>query len=92
MDAARCYNARRRYSHNVPIEYAPRHNSYERRRSRYVVTELSCSCCKDKFKGLTEHIQHCRTAVHIATMYGVDRVELLRIARRLGVLEALERA
>ena len=89
MTAARCYNKRRRYSHNAPFErYYPRGEV----RTRFTVTEDKFDCCQSQFKDFTAHLQHCRSAVHIATMYGVDRVELLRTARQLRVLEALEQA
>lgn len=91
MDAAKCYNARRRYSHNVPHEYNCPLNKYHSHSHCYV-TESKFDCCKDTFKDFTVHLQHCRSARHIATMYGVDRVEVLRTARRLRVLEVLERA
>lgn len=86
MAAAECYNARRAYSHRVPFE---RQYNLIAGRYYFVVTEDKFDCCKDR--DFTAHLQHCRSAVHIATMYGVDRKELLRTARGLRILEALER-
>lgn len=89
MAAAKMYNRRRRYSHNVSYDYS-RANPYMTEYSYHVVTEDKFDCCKDTFKDFTAHLQHCRSAVHIAMMFGVDRVEVLRTARRLRILEALE--
>jgi hypothetical protein len=44
------------------------------------------SCCE----GIQDENRHVLTAKHIANALGVDRMELLRVARTLRAMEALE--
>jgi len=46
-------------------------------------------CC-DEFRDVYTLRTHCRTAKHVALLFGVSRLELLRTARQLAAVLALE--
>jgi len=89
--AAKEYNKRRRYGHSIPYDYTYALVAGQLYRQRkFHVTEPTFPCCEGKTDDFTRHIHHCCTAVHVASLFEVDRVELLRVARALRGLTALE--
>ena len=87
--AAEEYNKRRRYSHSVPYD-----GKYVQitgqRYYKFHVTEPTFPCCEGKTDDFSRHIHHCCSATHVANLFDVDRVSLLRVARALRGLTALE--
>lgn len=82
--AAREYLARQRHA-SLPD------GSFDRK-SRWTPSAAERqSCCKRIQRPSASYpfslLTHCRTAVHVARLYGVDRIELFREARRIEAEE-----
>ena len=88
--AAGEYNRRRRHSHSVPYDRYALVAGRHCRQRKFHVTEPTFPCCEGKTDDFTRHIHHCCSATHVASLFDVDRVELLRVARALRGLTALE--
>ena len=86
-EAAECYNERKRSRYNVPCDFTDDYPAAW----MFVVAGDRCSRCDDMIaEDLEDQLDHYCTIEHITEAFGVDGVDLLRRARTLRVLDALE--
>ena len=88
VSAAKCYNERGRCRQNVPCDSTDGTPSA----IRFVTASDRCPECEGfDDKDFEDQVDHYCTIEHITQAFGVDEVELLKVARRLRGLDVLER-
>lgn len=89
MSAAETYNERLRSPYSIPCDATYDYPST----LRFVAAPDYCSRCDEiAERDFESQLDHYCTVEHIAEAFGVDEAGLLRTARQLRVLEALEQA